>query len=291
MKKSLLLSFALLVACGGGGGGDEGTLRVRASGEEAAVMGYPVTIPGGSIAFEDDYTVTFEHVFVALESLTLGMSDGSRTRLVNSPVIIDLTEGPEVVWDVKVPAQRWDRVSYRTHVPGHDDRIVGDVSFNDIHTMLTANYAIFVQGTATQGGDSFTFSFGFPPIEHSRCENDDGTEGIVVGTNAITEAEVTIHLDHLFFDSLALDEPKLRFEPFAAASVGGDVSNVFLTQSITDIRDRMGNPIMDGPNVVVYDPGPYVLSPTSLEQYLLAAGSTMGHWNGEGHCDYAPIEP
>lgn len=291
MKKTLLLPLVLLVGCGGGGGGDEGTLRVRAGGEEAAVMGYPVTIPGGTIAFEDDYTVNFEHVFVALESLTLATSDGSSTRVVRNPVIIDLAEGPEVVWDVEVPARRWDRVSYRTHVPGHDDRIVGDVSFNDIHTMLTANYAIFVQGTATKGGDSFTFSFGFPPVEHSRCENDDGTAGIVVSTNAITEAEVTIHLDHLFFDSLAIDEPKLRFEPFAAAAVGGDVSNAFLATSVTNIVDRMGNPIMDGGNVVVYDPGPFVISPMNLEQFLLAAGSTMGHWNGEGHCDYEVLEP
>lgn len=288
MKKSILSVLFLLCACGDGGG-TQGTLRVRVSGEDAATMGYPTTTPGNEIALVDGYTITFTHIFVALESLTLEDSTGGATRVVNDPVILDLRAGDAQIWEVNAPAKRWDRVSYRTHVPGHGDRMLGAVSFNDVHTMLTNEYALFVQGTASQGGDTFTFSFGFPPVAHTRCQNDDGTEGVVVRENAVTEAEITFHLDHLFFDSLAVDDPKLRFEPFAGAAESGDIRNVYLTRSITELEDRNGNPIMDGPNVVVYDPGPYVLSPSTLEQYLLAAGSTMGHWNGEGHCDYTPI--
>jgi hypothetical protein len=49
----------------------------------------------------------------------------------------------------------------------------------------------------------------------------------------------------------------------------------------------MGMPIVDGEgNPVVYDPGPLVLSERNLRGYVKAAATTVGHFNGEGHCDY-----
>lgn len=287
MKQLLALALLTLLGCGDA---SRGTLRVMANGEAAAVQGYPVTIDGDTIALEDDFTIAFEHVYVGLSELRLETAEGDSANVVVEPVVIDLARGPAQMWEVEVPAQRWDRVSYRTHVPGHDDRIIGDVSFNAVHAMLVAQYATYVLGTATQSGETYTFAFGFPAVQQSRCENGDGTEGIVVRTGAVTEAEVTIHLDHIFFDSLASNTPAMRFEPFAAASFSNDVVNAFLTQPITDVRDRNGDPIMSGGNVVVYDPGPFALSPMTVEQFVLAAGRTMGHWNGEGHCEYGPVE-
>lgn len=288
MKKTSLL--ALLLTCAACSDASTGTLRVRANGEAAAVAGYPVTVDGETIGLVDGFTVTFTHLYVGLSDLRLETADGDSANLVVHPVTVDLSAGPSQIWEASVPARRWDRVSYRTTVPSHADHMVGDVDYDTVHVMLTNHYAFFATGTATDGDATFEFAFGFPPIEQSRCENGDGTEGIVITPNGVTEAEVTIHLDHLFFDSLAAEEPSMRFEPFAAAAIDGYVTNAFLDRDVTDIRARSGLPIMDGETVVVYDPGPYAISPMNLEQYLLAAGSTMGHWNGEGHCEYAPAE-
>jgi hypothetical protein len=60
-----------------------------------------------------------------------------------------------------------------------------------------------------------------------------------------------------------------------------------MTQELASPVDRMGATIMDAEgNPVVYDPGPLTLSERNLRGYVLAAVTTVGHFNGEGHCDY-----
>ncbi len=61
---------------------------------------------------------------------------------------------------------------------------------------------------------------------------------------------------------------------------------MLMAQSITDVRDADGEPIVDGEEAVVYDPGPLPIDGTSLRDYILAASSTVGHFQGEGHCEY-----
>ena len=51
--------------------------------------------------------------------------------------------------------------------------------------------------------------------------------------------------------------------------------------NLSDLIDADGNPLELG-----YDPGPFDPVPENLREYVIAAASTTGHFNGEGHCEY-----
>lgn len=90
------------------------------------------------------------------------------------------------------------------------------------------------------------------------------------------QAQMTVHLDHLFFDSWAIADPKLRFDAMAAVAP----SDGPLT--LVDLAKAGGQPLE-----LAYDPGSAFLPvPKNLEEYVTDAATTTGHWNGEGHCEY-----
>jgi hypothetical protein len=290
MKNALGLGLLIATACTG----DEGTgsVRVSLSGEEASLTGYPVDLGGGeTIAFEDGWTAQFTHVLVSLSGFTLATSDGE-SQPPEDAVVADLHLGMPQAWEMPaVPAQRWDRVSYRIAPPPADARVLDGVDAGLVTTMRDNGWSMLMQGTAQNGAESVTFSLGFPiGIQNNACHSGfDDTDGLVVANGAMTDAEVTIHLDHLFFDTYALDEAALRFEPYAAvADASGHVTlDALAMQELASPVDRAGATIEDVEgNPVVYDPGPLDLTERNLRGYVIAAATTVGHFNGEGHCDY-----
>jgi hypothetical protein len=60
------------------------------------------------------------------------------------------------------------------------------------------------------------YGFRFEGVSTRRENGMDGTDGIVVANGAVNDAQVTIHLDHSFFDTFAVDDASLHFEPMAA---------------------------------------------------------------------------
>jgi len=282
---------AVMAACGDSTG-SSGEVRVNLSGEEAAVQGYPVGSGEDQIAFADGFTMQFDKVLVAFERFELGTSSGDRANLGADPIVADLHLGYPRGWvfgDVR--SRRWDDVRYVYGAPTMQSRKVNDVSDADLEEMASNGYSIWVTGTATDGTESYDFDLRIPVrVTNEACQNGiDETDGLVVPNNGVVDAEVTVHLDHFFFDTYATDEALLRFEPWAA--VAGEDGVITLedleTQSLSDLRDRNGDPLVDeDDNPIVYDPGPLVLPENNLREYVIAAATTTGHFNGEGHCDY-----
>jgi len=100
--------------------------------------------------------------------------------------------------------------------------------------------------------------------------------------------EVTLHLDHLFWDDHDAEEPRLLFGPLAYAA--GDDDHLTLDelrqQSLTDLRDDNGDPLVDEKGTpIVYVPR-VELRENNLREYLSDSALTLGHFNGEGHCQY-----
>lgn len=288
MKKALALA-CLLAACTGDTG--SGSVRVSVSGEEASLGGYPVDLGGETIAFEDGWTLQFERVLVSLTDFTLATADGD-SLAPEGAVVADLHLGMPLGWEMEgVPAQRWDRVSYRIAPPGADSQLLAGTDPAVVETMRANGWSMLVEGAAQHDGETVRFSLGLPlAIRNDACQSGvDGTDGIVVTNGGVTEAEVTIHLDHLFFDTYANDEASMRFEPYAAVATGGVMTlDSLATQELASPVDRAGATIADaGGAPVVYDPGPLTLAERNLRGYVLAAASTVGHFNGEGHCDYS----
>jgi hypothetical protein len=285
--EALSLWMVFAVGCAASEGGD-GTLSVRISGEEAALSGYPVGEGEDEIAFVDGWTLEFQKVIVSLTKFSMATTDGEDADVEADAVVVDLHQGTPELWRFEgLAAQRWDEVNYRYLKPPAKARVVNDVSDEDLARMQDEGYSLLVEGTAHKEDRDVKFSWGFPlAIDVMHCQNGlDGTDGIVVRDNAVTNSEITVHLDHLFFDNWAVAEPNLRFDALAAmAPEGGMLTLPDLRgqDNLSDLKDADGAPLD-----LAYDPGSaFHPVPKNLDEFVSAAAETTGHWNGEGHCEY-----
>jgi hypothetical protein len=280
---------AAFTACGDGDGASGvGELRIEISGEEASREGYPVGSGDDEIAFIDGWTLEFTKVLVSLTDFTLRTSDGDDAELDAEAVVADLHLGEPRLWSFEgVPARRWDRVGYRYAPPTAGARKANEVDDADLERMADEGYSLLIAATAKKDGRSVELEYGFAfRVDMTECVNgQDETDGVVVANNAVNQAQITVHLDHLFFDSYASDEANLRFDPMAAVAPAsgpltlGDLSS---QSNLSDMKDAAGAPLD-----IAYDPGSaFVPVPRNLEDYVMAAATTTGHWNGEGHCVY-----
>jgi len=266
-----------------------GSLTIEISGEEAALSGYPVGSGASEIAFADGWTLDFRKVLVSLSHFELKTAGGDDADLESDSVVADLHPGDAELWRFdEVPARRWDRVGYRYQPPSDGTRRVGGASQADVALMRDEGYSFYIEGTARKGEREVEIAWGFPfAVQLSRCQNGlDETDGVVVRENAQSSAQITVHLDHLFFDNWAVDEPNLRFDAMAAVAPADGpllLSDLAKQNNLSDLKAADGQPLD-----LAYDPGSaFSPVPTNLEQYTIEAATTTGHWNGEGHCDYA----
>jgi hypothetical protein len=288
MPSKRLFALCLMVAACGDDSVPVGSLRIQISGEEAARSGYPVGSGDDQIAFADGWTLQFEKVLVSLADFTLQASDGDDAELMPEPVIADLHRGEPRLWNfTEVPARRWNRVGYRYAPPTSKTVKANEIEDDDIARMSAEGYSLYIEATAKKDDRVVPLTFGFVfEVQMTKCENGmDGTDGLVIGNNAINVAQITVHLDHLFFDSFATDHANLRFDAMAAAAPAmgpltlGDLAR---QDNLSDLKNAEGKPLE-----LAYDPGSaFDPVPKTLEEYVIAAGATTGHWNGEGHCVY-----
>lgn len=149
-----------------------------------------------------------------------------------------------------------------TEPTGGEGQVVGTIEVPESELSGDAEYVIErieVDGVAHKDDVTKQFSWTFDAVvEHSECEGKDG--GIF---------QATIHADHLFYDSLASEEPLLRFQPLADADSDDD-GDVTVSE-------------LEAADIGAYDPGSDG-GVENLWQYVEAAARTVGHANGEGHC-------
>ncbi|MDP1826487.1 MAG: hypothetical protein Q8L48_24675 [Archangium sp.] len=198
-------------------------------------------------------------------------------------------------------------------------------------TMAQRGWSVLLQGTATWKGDqacrstnaaydfgrfpkAVKFSFGFKaPVHFKNCVNPElqplDSRGVQTATNAQTLTQVTFHLDHPFWESLAEDSP-LRFDAIAArrsAASGAGPASVDVTladlaidlQAPRDAQDapipwRTCGPVQAGERsagTVSYDPVNVPVNPAGgadglkdLADYMTWNLSTFGHLNNDGLC-------
>lgn len=197
--------------------------------------------------------------------------------------------------------------------------------------MAQKGWSVWLKGKATWKGDQncrttnaaydFTrvprvvnFAYGFKaPVNFKNCVNPElqpsDSRGVQTATNTQTIAQVTFHLDHPFWESLAEDAP-LRFDLVAArksVAVGPapamvDVTEADLATDFLAPRDAQSNPIpwrTCGPvnvgerttGTVSYDPATVPLNPAGgaaglkdLADYMTYNLSNFGHFNNDGLC-------
>ncbi len=208
---------------------------------------------------------------------------------------------------------------------------LGDEAQAAYKKMVDAGQSLLLVGTATWKGTAcrttnaaydfgrlpkaVKFSFGFKsPTTYKNCINPElsGPEarGIQVKTNAEAVAQVTLHLDHPFWDALEEDAP-LRWDAIAARKsvVGGagpataDVNELDLKAvDFQALKDAQGTPLpirYCGPTLageatagtLKYDPKTVPVSPAGgaagladLYEYMTYNQATFGHLNNDGLC-------
>jgi hypothetical protein len=288
MKARLTWAIVALMGTGCAAEGGTGTLSVRVSGEEAARSGYPVGEGDGQIAFRDGWTLAFHKILVSLSKFSLGTTRGDKADDDADPVVVDLHRGETELWRLDgLVAQRWNQVGYRYTPPSAATRVLGDVADADLRRMRDEGYSFLIEATVRKDDRQVELSWGFPlQIAMAHCQNGlDETDGIVVRDNAVTNGEITVHLDHLFLDDWAVAEPNLRFDAMAAMAPSDralTLDDLKKQDNLSDLKRSDGVPLD-----LSYDPGSaFHPVPDNLAQYTEAAAETTGHWNGEGHCEY-----
>jgi hypothetical protein len=238
MKKSpqlaLLIPTLLLAACAADDEGDtaQGNVTLTVYGEDFIEAGIPVS------EMSDGWAVEFEKFVVTVRNVQVA------GVILATPASVDLAEA--------------------SNGDGHE---IGSLPVrNGDHTDASFSItSVEIEGSAVKDDSIKNFAWSFEsPTQYENCET---TTTVEEGESATFQ--ITVHADHLFYDSLVSEEPALVFQPLADADADGDGE---ITQSE-----------LESSGIGAFDPGNVDIA--DLWAWLVAQHRTLGHVDGEGHCE------
>lgn len=171
-----------------------------------------------------------------------------------------------LVSELVVPSGTVEHLDYR--VGPASDAVAGNASQDQVERMNQNAQSIWVQGTATRGSETRSFAWGFTTeTRYIECDTEQRVEN---GGTATSQA--TIHADHLFYDDLESPEPNVAFDLIASADTDMD-------GSVTEAELRA----VDITGEERYQVGARDIA--ELWSFIEAQTATLGHIDGEGHCE------
>lgn len=295
---SALTKFVALVTCGAfwgqvgcsSGESGVGAVAIRISGEGAAKSGYPYMKNGAAIRFVDGWAVRFSKYLVSVGELRLASADDVVAFTSTDVFVTDLHLGdPTLLIQEGLGARRWDRFGFRVVPPPPAAKTIGPVTAEDLSRMQRGGFNYWIEGIAEKDGRTVSFAWGLAnPTRATNCTNGlDNTEGVVVRNNATADVEITIHVDHLFWDTLGTEVANLRFDAIAAAANGASevTFDALAAQPLSDLRGLDGGALVDASGArILYNPGSVPLPAQNLRAFMLATSAGQAHLNGLGLC-------
>jgi hypothetical protein len=264
--KLVILNLTVLCSIGPGcteeDNPGEGTLSLELWGEEYIEQGIPKS------AFVDGFSITFDKFLINLGKISVAKEGTSPEIEEPHMKIWDLTkQGPFSVVSVTAPAGEYHHTAY-TIAKSTSGSTSGNAEESDVQTMKDGGLSIYISGAATDGTITKTFVWEFHTETvydpcHSEAQFADGGQATV---------QITIHGDHLFYDDAVSEDPSLRFMDIALADADGD--NEITKEELADYD------ITPLPNYGVGS-----LDVDNLWDFISHMTSTLGHIDGEGHCD------
>lgn len=216
----------------------------------------------GDEANEGDVTVTvYGEDFIELGIPAEEMADGWSVTFNRFEVTVDEV----MVGGVEMPAADPIDISADTGGAGHPiaNAVVPAGTHTDSSFAITR---VELSGSASKEGMTKTFDWVFDQETHySGCET---TTEVSDGETATFQ--ITVHADHFFYDSLVAEEPQVVFQALADADADED-----------DVITRAE---LEATDIGSYDPGS-AGDVNDLWAWLIAQSRTLGHVDGEGHCD------
>jgi hypothetical protein len=276
LPKLTIMSLPLLAAACSDA---PGTITATVYGEEFIEEGIPAD------TFSDGWSVAFDSFLVSIGGVAAKAGEGGREIGEPGFFLVDLAqasggEGYELA-TLDAPGGTYDHYGYRL-APDPAATPV-NVQAADATAMKAAGYSIWVKGSATRGGVTKTFDWGFTlELTHAHCEVSEKIDG-----NAVT-MQATIHADHLFYDDAVSEEPEVAFQLIADADgmAGAPADGAISLTELAAVDIRSQTRYQVGSN---RDPAGNAI--TNLRQYVELQATTLGHINGEGHCEDLIVMP
>lgn len=274
---TVLLVATGALGCGGDSAGTSpGTVSVSIWGEDYIADRIP-PVMGAEAGIEGGWTVRYTRFLVNLGDFTVAASDGTAGGALAPMRVYDLktTSTPFLVGRITgVPSRRMDRVSYRI-APATAASTAGNATAADLTLMQTNGYGIYVEGEGSRMGTTVRFRWGFSQaISYSPCSNADDSLGLAVPSGGNVDAQITLHGDHFFYDDLQSPDARLRFDAIAAADADRDGTVTLEELARVDLTTLPSDQYGGG------DMGRV----RTLRDFVTAISATIGHFNGEGHC-------
>jgi hypothetical protein len=274
--RAMMMAAALTVmGCGSGNG--TGSVTVSVWGEEfIREMIPPATAT--SAGFENGWTMRYTKFLVNVGNVRLATGASVVGGTIAGFKVYDLhtIAGPTVIGSfASVEAVRYDDVSYSI-APTDATSTAGNATAADLALMQTNRYGIYVEGTASKTGvPDVRIRWGFTNrTDFTACHDASNQAGIAVPTSGTAPLQITIHGDHLYYDDLENPEARTRFDAIAAADRDGD-------HEVT--LDELAMVQLTSLPMMQYGSGP-VPNIRTLRDFITYLSSTVGHFNGEGHC-------
>lgn len=205
--------------------------------------------------FVDGWSVDFERFIVTIGDVTAARGEDEPDVVDPQYRVFDLTEnsgeqGHLVVEQENVPGGAYDHVGFRIAA------------------------GLFVQGSAIKADATKIFAWTFDTATtYAHCESTAEVDGDVA------TSQITIHADHLLYDDLFSETPNVAFDLVAAADDNGDADGEVTAEELaatdlsTEKRYQVGSTGID-----------------NLWDFIEYQTGTVGHIDGEGHCEEATRE-
>lgn len=276
LRTAMMAMVAAAMGCGSDNG--TGTVRVSVWGEEYIQDMIP-PVMGAEAGIENGWTVRYTKFLVNLGAVRLATSaSAAPSGTLAGFRVFDLhtLTGPLVIGTFSnVSAVRQADVGYAL-APVDASSSAGNATAADVTLMRAGSYAVYVEGTASKAGVAdVRFRWGFTGrTDFSDCHDSTEQPGVAVPTSGTASMQLTLHGDHLFYDDLQSPDARLRFDAIAAADANGD-------REVT--LDELGAVQLTTLPMTQYSTGP-LPNVRTLRDFVTHLVSTVGHFNGEGHC-------
>lgn len=306
MKIDSVVTYAcaigLCTACSGGSG-PTGDVTILLEAEDTITGGLAAGTAEEDVI--DGWSVTYDTFVATIGDIGLGRSATGAMQREPSLVVVDLESLPATGFTLAhfagLEAQRWDVLTYRTPAASAAARLDASVPAADRDAMVAAGCTFLIGGAIDNpSGQSCVGTSACVPETHvsfrlcipaatdyGPCSSPDGLSGIGVVAAGDTSAHVTLHGDHLWFNTFPSGaegtvERRAQWLADCDADHDGTVTQaeleatsaaaVFTTANRYDLA---GSPRVDGHGI------------QTAWDFVRAQMSTLGHFQGEGECPWA----
>jgi hypothetical protein len=210
--------------------------------------------------FADGCSATFDQFLIRVDQAALVDGDDVVVADMEQALVFDMAlPGPHAFPEIIAPKGFYDTARFAIR-PGTAAEGNADPAALDGH-------AVRVAGTLTCDADTVSFDLSFDSNTTYDCDPED----LTLTTSAPTATQLTIHGDHMFYDSLESPDAVLRGLVWIQADADAD--------GVLTEAELRATPIAP----LGYDVGSQG-DVADLFTYLESITSSFGHIDGEGHC-------